>query len=436
VLGALVALVLVLTWAPTVAGAAAPTSIEVHWDALSGSTFKRAGDFTSDFSPVDAGNGGWQLLPTAASSPELGFIKATNTGSGTVEVHLDTLAGSGYTRVGDFASDFSPADDANGAFMLFGSANGAPELGFVKLRNTAGTVEVHWDVLTNGAYRRAGDATSDFTPADAGNGVWDLLTAPSGTAPELGFIKVFNTPGTVEAHWDTLAGSTYRRAGDATSDFIPADNANGVWQLIATPGGTPQLGFIKLHNTGSGTVEGHWDSLVGTTFKRAGDAASDFSLADAGNGVWQFVAASGAPELGFVKLRAPAAKPVVLPPPTTVSTPVTVVLPLPTGRRHVRVKITIGWTWNGGRTRLSRIRIGHVPARATVTVTCKGPGCPKPHTRRARGRRVKTLVAHLHGGRYRAGDRLFVTISAPGLIAERAEITIRNGELPRVRALR
>jgi hypothetical protein len=242
-------------------------------------------------------------------------------------------------------------------------------------------------------------------------------------------------PTSIEVHWDTLSGSTFKRAGDFTSDFSPVDDANGAFMLFGSANGAPELGFVKLRNT-AGTVEGHWDSLVGTTFKRAGDAASDFSLADAGNGVWQFVATSGAPELGFVKLRAPAAKPVVLQPPTTVSTPVTVVLPLPKGRRHVRVKITIGWTWNGGRTRLSRIRIGHVPARATVTVTCKGPGCPKPHTRRARGRRVKTLVAHLHGGRYRAGDRLFVTISAPGLIAERAEITIRDGALPRVRALR
>ena len=41
----------------------------------------------------------------------------------------------------------------------------------------------------------------------------------------------------------------------------------------------------------------------------------------------------------------------------------------------------------------------------------------------------------LAGQRYRAGDRLFVTVRAPGLIAERAVITIRNGRKPAVRAL-
>ncbi len=51
-----------------------------------------------------------------------------------------------------------------------------PELGFVKLRDTPGTVEVHWDVLdSSGSYTRAGDFTSDFSPADADNGVWQPI---------------------------------------------------------------------------------------------------------------------------------------------------------------------------------------------------------------------------------------------------------------------
>jgi hypothetical protein len=42
----------------------------------------------------------------------------------------------------------------------------------------------------------------------------------------------------------------------------------------------------------------------------------------------------------------------------------------------------------------------------------------------------------LAGRRYRAGDRLFITFSAPGRRPERAEVIIRNGKLPRVRLLR
>ena len=42
---------------------------------------------------------------------------------------------------------------------------------------------------------------------------------------------------------------------------------------------------------------------------------------------------------------------------------------------------------------------------------------------------MKGLVHSLDGQRYRAGDRLFITITAPGLLAERAEIWIRCGAI-------
>jgi hypothetical protein len=41
----------------------------------------------------------------------------------------------------------------------------------------------------------------------------------------------------------------------------------------------------------------------------------------------------------------------------------------------------------------------------------------------------------LDGRRYRAGDLLFITISAPGLVPERAEVRIRDGAIPRARLL-
>jgi surface antigen len=161
---------------------------------------------------------------------ELGFIKLANTGSGTVEVHTDAVQGGSFHRTRDLTSDFSPADANNGTWELFGWANGAPELGFVKLRNTSGTVEVHWDTLQGGSYHRAGDYTSDFNPADAENGLWNLFGSANG-APELGFVKLRNTSGTVEGHADALEGSSYKRTADYASDFNPADAANGSWQV-------------------------------------------------------------------------------------------------------------------------------------------------------------------------------------------------------------
>jgi hypothetical protein len=118
------------------------------------------------------GNSGLGPVP---GQTDLDFIKTRNDGSGTLEVHWAT-ASSGYQqRGGDFTSDFSPADAGNGSWQLFGSANGAPELGFVKTRSDgSGTVEVHWDTLQGGAYKRVGDSTSDFNPADAENGAWQI----------------------------------------------------------------------------------------------------------------------------------------------------------------------------------------------------------------------------------------------------------------------
>jgi len=231
------------------------------------------------------GAGGTQpgIGPTVGGS-DLDFVKTVNT-AGTVEVHWATAASGYQQRGGDFASDFSPADDANGHFQLFGSANGAPELGFIKTINTGGTVEVHWDTLQGSSYKRVGDFTSDFSPADAGNGTWQLFGSANG-APELGFIKTINTGGTVEVHWDTLQGGSYKRVGDFTSDFSPADAGNGTWQLFGSANGAPELGFIKVRNTG-GTVEVHWDTLQGSSYKRVGDSTSDFSPADAENGSWQ-----------------------------------------------------------------------------------------------------------------------------------------------------
>ena len=265
-----------------------PGTVEAHWDTVREGSFKRAGDATSDFSPADASNGTWQLFGSANGAPELGFIKTKSTGTSSIEVHVDTLQGGTYKRVGDYGSDFSPADASNGTWQLFGSANGAPELGFIKTKSTGtSSIEVHVDTLQGGTYKRVGDYGSDFSPADASNGTWQLFGSANG-APELGFIKTKSTgTSSIEVHVDTLQGGTYKRVGDYGSDFSSADADNGSWNLFGSSNGAPRLGFVKLRNTGSGEVEGHADALEGSAFKRTADYASDFSLADAGNGEWQ-----------------------------------------------------------------------------------------------------------------------------------------------------
>jgi len=117
-----------------------------------------------------------------------------------------------------------------------------------------------------------------------------------------------------------------------------------------------------------------------------------------------------------------------------------VATPLPTPPRgtgrhpRVRVTITISWTYNRARTRIHRLQMSRLPRGATVTIRCTGRGCPLKR-RSAKARHVKLLERRLQGTTYPAGDRLWITISAPGRVSERALVTIRSGRLPRASLL-
>lgn len=127
-------------------------------------------------------------------------------------------------------------------------------------------------------------------------------------------------------------------------------------------------------------------------------------------------------------------------PPAATTTPVTVSTPTPTpgapSRRPpaLRAKITTSWTWNRHRTTLTAITIRHLPRHATITITCAGRGCPRDARASGRGA-VGRLRRRLDGSRYRPGDHLLLTISAPNLTAERVRITIRTSAVPAERLL-
>ncbi|HEX3976807.1 MAG TPA: hypothetical protein VHW96_11115 [Solirubrobacteraceae bacterium] len=69
-----------------------------------------------------------------------------------------------------------------------------------------------------------------------------------------------------------------------------------------------------------------------------------------------------------------------------------------------------------------------------MTVRCSGRGCPF-RTRSATARHVGPLARRLVGTACRPGDRLLVTVSAPGRISERARVTIRDNRKPLAAAL-
>jgi hypothetical protein len=133
------------------------------------------------------------------------------------------------------------------------------------------------------------------------------------------------------------------------------------------------------------------------------------------------------------------------PPVTTITTapvvtvPVPVPVPTPKPRPHaLRIKLTISWTYDRATTRLRKVKVGTFPYRTELQVQCKGRGCPHHRGKDiAKGVRSVHLLLHaLVGRRYRAGNKVILTLSAPRYRTERAELDIRWGAKPKARLLR
>jgi hypothetical protein len=129
---------------------------------------------------------------------------------------------------------------------------------------------------------------------------------------------------------------------------------------------------------------------------------------------------------------------VTVPTTTVVTQPVTVPVPTPAPRpRALRIRLRIAWTWDRATTRLRRTKVGTFPGRTRLYLQCRGRGCPRNSRLTATGiGAVHRVLRRLNGRRYRAGDRLYITLQAPGWRSERAEVDIRWGRLPRIRLLR
>jgi hypothetical protein len=111
--------------------------------------------------------------------------------------------------------------------------------------------------------------------------------------------------------------------------------------------------------------------------------------------------------------------------------------PAPSGhghRRRLGVRLRLKWAWNGGRTELVWLKVGHHPRSVSVNVSCRGKGCPEAALS-ATSRRLPRLLVALDRRVYRAGDRVVITLSARGYGRERVAVVIRSGRIPKVRLL-
>ena len=98
-------------------------------------------------------------------------------------------------------------------------------------------------------------------------------------------------------------------------------------------------------------------------------------------------------------------------------------------RRRVHADVKVRYHYDLAQTVFHAIRLIGLPHRSTVSVSCKGRGCPR-HGVRVRQRRLHKLERWVLGHRFDAGDRLLFVISAPGELTERVEFLIGNSRKP------
>jgi hypothetical protein len=361
-----------------------------------------------------------------------GFESGTGTGWGTL-----APTGGGTVNVQVYKSDAGARD---GKWFL--EANTAP-----------GGGSIYQDVPVS-LPANASATFSIWVRAPAGSGaggrqvnlcLWALVGTPTSACQRRTLTtnwQELQATGTMPAATTTLRAQIYMPAG-GNIDFDGGDvgapqTADAVYPptvtAAPTASGEPVVGN-SLSCTGA--AFGNAPTSIAYAWWRDGDAISgatgqSYTAADADAGHKLSCQVTAANDAGSATATSPEVGPV-----TTPSTTVQTIAPPPAkhhGRRHVRVRLAIGWRWSYGSTRLRFLRVRGLPARGQVTIACQGSRCPS-HRFRSAGRRLRAFLVRLAGTRYHAGDRLRITFSAPGLAPERVLVVIRYGRIPLARRL-
>jgi hypothetical protein len=174
-------------------------NVEVHVASASSGyqtrIYESATTFTSETDGV------WKLIDwDGDAKPDLAFIKTTNTPSGNVEVHVAS-ASSGYqTRIFESATTFVSETDGSWTLSDY-DGDGRPDLIFIKTTNTGTkSVEVHVASGSSSYQTRVWESGSTF--AEETDGSWRVADHDGDGKLDLAYIKLHNTPsGNVEVHW-------------------------------------------------------------------------------------------------------------------------------------------------------------------------------------------------------------------------------------------
>jgi hypothetical protein len=128
---------------------------------------------------------------------------------------------------------------------------------------------------------------------------------------------------------------------------------------------------------------------------------------------------------------APSVPPTPTPTPTpSPSPPTTQVTPVSRALGAVHARFVISWRWDGRRTTLRSIRVRGLPSGGRLAIRCHGRGCPRIHQTAAGASRIRKLLHRLGGRGFTTGERILITLTAPGHTAERIRLTIRRSKIP------
>jgi hypothetical protein len=238
----------------------------------------------------------------------------------------------------------------------------------------------------------------------------------------------------VSPQGSSFSGSALQRNARGTAHLVfdAADPGGpGVYSVAVSIDGRPVWSGTPNTNSGACVPVGS-DSATGALMFDASQPCLPTEVVDVP------VPTAGLPdgghELAVTVTDAAQNSSTVLDQTITTSNPQTT--PVPRSGRAVHARFVISWSWNGAHTTLRSISVQKLPRNAHLSVSCAGRGCPRLKIRSANAHRVSKLLHGLGGKRFRAGDQLHLTVTAPRRRAERIELQIRTGRLPGARLLK
>jgi hypothetical protein len=307
-----------------------------------------------------------------------------------------------------------------------------------------------WSLGACGPPSSPNDTTGDiFLPADAGGDFIAQATCGGGPGTTC---SEHETGGTASSPWSSVQvnwahftlsnGAVPAASGFSGTALEPGVRGTGSLLFTATDASGPGVYSVTASIDGTAVWSGTPNTNSGECVAMGSDSGAlmfDYQQpCPAAEAVSIPIATAGFPDgkhvLAVSVTDAAGNTSPVLDQTITTSNPQTT--PVPSGRRALHARFVISWRWSGASTLLRSIRVTHLLRNARVAVLCSGKHCPRLRASAKGPRKVGTMLHRLGGRRLRAGQTLFITVTARGHEPERIAVRIRTGLKPSARLLR